>query len=441
MKLFRQAGIYLLFAMLLTMVSGCGGDGDADNQSNSERQAKQLGSKQSQQVRRFVDDLKTWQDAINLSPEQTSFQGVGEVAAGVATKELTEIIQVIAVAGQQATLVALPELYLEAACDRLDLVSGFLCHQLIADKTLEELCNSTLNLEILGKSLCVWLDDIRWPVDAGEALMGNSLYNQFGLLNGTANLLGYDAGTDIALNVQLTESGFLDNEVYFSVSGDIQQGESQLLISNGAIEYYFESLDGSGFEAPHSMAFQFQISMQNLAATEGDVEFNGSVSGSVTFGERKPFRELIGLDKLAIDMRAQGEFSNDQSKQFPAELAISNRDGTDFALLLQVQTNDLNKTAQVSYESVAATQTKQETPLSFTIAWDDKAYEVVQDDKDANKVTVRNQEQVTMDLDYGQTGDANTLGEIRIDGLSVGQVIPLNGSLLITLEDGTELVL
>lgn len=428
MSAFQLPCNFLLLALLVTSLFGCGGNSNSHNHDNSD-QTSQQASKQSQKVRRFVDDLKTWQEDIELSPEKAPFEGVGEAASSTATKELTELVQVMAIAGQQATLVALPELYLKAACDRLDPISGFICHRMVADKTLEELCNSALNLKLMGKPVCVWLDAIPWPIDPSGAFKGNSLYNRFALLNGRANLLGYDATTDISLNIQLTESGFNEDEVFFSVSGTAQQGDTQLTVTNGTFTYYFESLDGNSFQTPHSMDFQLEVRIEDLAETENSVAFEGDTSGTVTLAEQKPFRELIGLDKLAVAINAEGEFISDQNKRYPANLVINNHQAIDFELTLQVQTNDLNNTAQVSYDS----------SQSFTIAWDNKAYEVIRNNQETAKVTVSNQEQVTMKLDYEQTSD--TVGEIQIDGQTYGQVSLLNGSLLITLNDGTELVL
>lgn len=436
---FSKTKSYLFTILLFLQLTGCSG-GSSDNASEKNSGADERivlsDSEKKQHVQRFVDDLKSWQDTISLSPEEQSFDGVGEAAAKTATGELTEMVQTLAVAGRQATLVALPELFLKNSCDKLDIVSGFVCHQLIAGKTLSELCNSALNLQLFGRPLCDLLNEISLPVEAREVFKGNALTVRFALLDGSAELSGYDTGTDISLKVQLAESGFTENQVFFSVSGVVKQGDTELKITTGTFKYHFESLDGETFQLPLNMDYQLQV-MSEALADNNSAGFEGSIEGSIDFDNEKPFQELIGLDKSPLVFSANGHFVSALDKHYPAELLVDNRQTIEIQLAMQVQTADLNETADVAYD--AGLDVNQQEPLNFTISWDKKSYQVMRNKYDADEVTVSNHEDVIMSLDYGQSEDQ--VGNISVGGQHYGKISVLNGSLLITLLDGTELVL
>ena len=427
--------IIMLFFPLMGCNGGSSGSGSEGDNGTDDRVVESDPEK-TQQVRRFVDDLKIWQDAIRLSPGEKSFDGVGEAAAKTATQEVTEMLQAVAVAGRQATLVALPELFLKNSCDKLDFVSGYVCHQLIAGKTLSELCSSTLDLELFGRPLCDLLNEINWPVDASEAFSGNSLSTRFALLDGSAELSGHDTGTDITLEVQLTESGFMDNQVFFSVTGLVKQGDSELTITTGTFNYYFESLDGETFQLPLSMEYQLQVASEALA-DNAIAGFEGSIEGTIDFDNGKPFQELIGWDKSPLVFSASGEFTSALDKLYSTELIVDNSQAIAIQLALQVQSADLNDTADVVYGDDL--DVNQQEPFNFTISWDNKHYQVTHSKEDADEVTVSNHEDVIMSLDYGQSG--GQVGDIIIGDETYGKVSFLNGSLLINLPDGTELVL
>ncbi|MCG8314123.1 MAG: hypothetical protein MI976_13005 [Pseudomonadales bacterium] len=454
-------GVRIIFVLLaFGMLTACtGGDGSGGTDSgnrdatSSVSEANGESSSQSQdstkstlQVRQFVADLQTWQGDLELAPEQASFNGVGEVAAKSATTEMTEMLQVIAVAGQQATIVALPDIFLSAACDQLSGLSKWTCNTLTNGQSLGSICNFALNIDLFGKPLCEWLSTMSFPIDISSAVAGNTIVNRFEILEGNAQVLGYDAESDTRMNLRLTESGHEDNEVFFAIDGTASQGGTELQIESGELRFQYDVLDGSKVVFPKAAQMVLQVAMSTSSSNDYDdsngtnsnfAEFDGEISAAIVFEERKPLRELLGLENLSIAILANGLYSNSAGNAYPTRLRINNAQGPEYQITLEVQTNDLNTTADISFDS--ETTTVSEERLSFTMAWDNKSYEITRDPNNPQWVTVENQEKVSLFVDYGAADD--NAGVISIDGKGMGEVTFLNGSLLITLIDGTELIL
>ena len=443
---FHGVRVFSILLLVMGLLTACseGEDSAAGTDTGNGNSAAAVALDESAstlQVRQFVADLQTWQGDIELAPEQASFNGVGEVAAKTATKEMTEMLQVIAVAGQQATIVALPELFLKRSCDQLgNWLLKASCHTLTNGKSLNEICNFALNINIGGKPICDWLSLIAMPIDPQKALTGNGIINYFEIFDGNSEVRGYDNHSDTRMNIRLTDSSHQGNEVYFSIAGTASQGDTELTIESGELRFQYDVLDGSKVVFPKAAQLLLQVTMTSDATSKDStqvVAFDGEISAAIVFEEQKPMHELLGLENLSIAILANGLYSNEAGNVYPTQFKINNAEGPEYKITLEVHTNDLNTAADISFDSQTVDVSNER--LSFTLAWDDRSYQITRDPANPQRVMVENQEKVSLFVDYGALD--NKAGLITIDGKNYGEVSFLNGSLLISLIDGTELIL
>lgn len=386
----------------------------------------------------FMADLALWQGQLSLNPQTASFADMVN-AMGVSTgADLSNMLQAVAVAGQFGPIVALPEMALGAACDSLaNYFARLTCRMLIAGKSLESICEGTLNLYIGNRSLCEFLNDLDIP-------LGNGLRGHFALYDGVARI--YGDIQDTSVDITFTRSSRSSTRYGFTVAGSVESSVGVLTINSGNVQMLFEGgLDIKHLKLPEEASGTIAVSYQQ-SATEETVD-TMSFEGTVTLAlDLRNVREsdidgedaYSGLDQIGIELTADGAFASSNGASFDGSLSISG--GADSNVEMQFET-DLPDFSDRAVISLSASPEHLAAGLadSIRIQWGGKQYDIL-NFVDEHNIRITNQDGVILDLDLSVEDGVNA-GYLLLNGTRYGSVSPLNGSLLFTLSNGSEIVL
>lgn len=386
----------------------------------------------------FLDDLYTWQAYLSLSPDQTSFSHIVS-AIGVSTgSDLAQMLQAVSIAGQFGPVVALPDAALDAACDSLgNYLAKLSCRLLISGKSLEEICNGTLNLVIFNRSLCDILNELTLP-------LGNGLTGDFALYDGTARIYGRSQNIDV--DITFTALDTIRSTYGFSISGTAESDIGMLEIVDGRFELVFDGgLDIRNLKLPETAAGSISVNYQQFSTAQnisptsfsGDLSIELNLSGvTQSSDDTQPYS---GLDSIGLSMLADGVFESDYGDRFEGSIALNG--GLDSDIVVQFETDlpDYSDRAVITLSSTPS-QLAQGQINDIEIAWGGKSYDIMYFFSPYRGVRITNQDGVIMDLDL-EVNDNDAAGYLFLNGTSYGRVSPLNGSLLFTLSNGVEVVM
>lgn len=386
----------------------------------------------------FMDDLLLWQGDLSLSTESTSFSHIVS-AIGVSTgADLAQMLKAVSIAGQFGPVVALPDAALSAVCDSLgNYLAVLSCRILISGKSLEEICNGTLNLVIFGKSLCDFLNDLTLP-------LGNGLTGHFALYDGVARI--YGTTEDVDIDITFTAIGRRSSTYGFSIAGTAESESGVLTINDGTFQLEFEGgLDIRNLKLPETATGTLQVDYEQFAeAVDAPTSFSGSLSialdlSGVTEASEESEQAYAGLDTIALNMTADGAFESFYGDQFEGSIALNGGIDSDIVLQFETDLPDYSDRATITITStpILLAQGKVE---DIQMSWGGKSYHIMYFHAPYHGIRITNQDGVIMDLDLNAE-DGSTAGYLMLNGTSYGSVKPLNGSLEFTLSSGEELVL
>ncbi|MBA54627.1 MAG: hypothetical protein CMK89_09245 [Pseudomonadales bacterium] len=386
----------------------------------------------------FVADIQLWQGYLSLSPNQPSFAQVVS-AIGVSTgADLTNIMQAISIAGQYGPVVALPDAALGAACDSLsNYFARLSCRLLISGKSLEEICNGSLNLVLFGRSLCDVLNDLTLP-------LGNGLTGHFALWDGIARIYGTTNGVE--LDITFTASDNYRSSYGFDINGTAESDIGLLEITAGSFNLVFDGgLDIRNLKLPETASGDLSVSYEQFSTVEnsnptsftGDLTLSLDLSGvTEAQDEEQPY---AGLDSININLTAAGAFQSLYGDQFEGSISLDG--GLDSEIQIQFETDlpDYSDRAIITVTSTPE-QISQGLINDIVMAWGGKRYEIMYFFAPQYGVRMTNQDGVIVDLDLG-VEDNDVAGYLLLNGTRYGVITPLNGSLLFTLSNGLDILL
>ncbi|HEX4938692.1 MAG TPA: hypothetical protein VFX11_08465 [Candidatus Kapabacteria bacterium] len=411
----------------------------AENGSLTDSQpAPTAGGATAAKIDAFVADLALWEGYLSLNPQQASFAQVVS-AMGVSTgADLSNMLQAMAIAGQYGPIVALPDLALGAACDSLgNYLTRMTCRLLIAGKSLEDICEGTLNLVIFNRSLCDILNDLTLPLGAG-------VYGHFALYDGVVRIYGDVQDTEVDLT--FTRASRSSTRYGFAVSGTVESAHGLLEINSGNVEMLFTGgLDIKNLKLPENANGTIQVNYQQFATDEhpDSMSFAGQVNlqldlSNVRESDDSGETAYSGLDQIGIQLTAAGEFSSVDGDSFAGSLSISGGVDSNVQVRFETDLPDYSDRAVVTMTSSPANLAAGLID-TIRIRWAGKQYDI-ENYFSSNGIRITNQDGVIMDLDLSVEDGVNA-GRILLNGTAFGSVSPLNGSLLIQLSNGSELVL
>lgn len=411
---------------------------DAELNSLTDSEASPgAGGATAEKVAAFVQDLQLWQGYLSLDPNQSSFTQVVSSMGASTGADLTHMLQALAIAGQYGPIVALPDLALTAACDSLaNYLARLSCRLLIAGKSLQEICEGTLNLVLFGRSLCDILNDLTLPLGAG-------VYGHFALYDGVVRIYGSIENADV--DVTFTRSSRSSNRYGFTVTGTVDTATGSLLIDSGSVSLVFNGgLDIRNLKLPESASGSIQVHYAQLGTDENPagMQFDGSVTLDLDLRNVRSAEtqgSYAGLDQIQLALTANGEFSSDLGESFAGSLTING--GIDSNVVVRFET-DLPDYSDRAVITLTATPAQLADGLadSIRMSWGGKQYDILNFTGDNTGIRITNQDGLIMDLDL-TVEDGQTAGYLLLNGVRFGTVSPLNGSLLFTLADGSETVL
>ena len=389
-------------------------------------------------IDRFISDMTLWRDTLSLSPDLGSFSQT-VTAIGVSTgPDLANIMKAISVAGQFGPVVALPDAALGAACDSLgNYFARLTCRVLISGKSLEEICNGTINLVLFNRSLCDVLNDLTLP-------LGNGLVGHFALYDGVARIYGTTEGVDV--DITFTALSNQRSTYGFNIAGTAESEMGMLEIMDGNFALTFNGgLDIRNLKLPETASGSLTVDYEQFSSATninpttfiGNLELSLDLSGVQQLDEEETL--YAGLDSIDIAMTADGEFESLYGDRF--EGAISLNGGLDSEVILQFESDlpDYSDRAMITIISTPE-QLAQGLINDIEMAWGGKRYDIMYFFEPYFGVRITNQDGVIMDLDLS-VEDQETAGSLLLNGTSYGEISPLNGSLLFTLSNGQEIVL
>ncbi len=395
------------------------------------------GGEAAAKIAAFLDDLALWQGYLSLNPNQTSFgQMVNTLGISTGT-DMSHMLQVLAIAGQYGPIVALPDLALGAACDSLEnFFARLTCRSLIANKSLQEICEGAGNLVLFGRSLCEILNDLTLPLGAG-------LYGHFALYDGIVRIQGTIEGADV--NVTFVRAGRNRTHYSFSVAGTIETDTGSLSIDSGNINLLFTGgLDIKNLKLPEFADGNFTVHYSQAVDAENSnpMQFAGSINLSLDLSNVRTAEDnsaLVGLEQIGLSLTADGEFSTALGNSFTGALSLNG--GMNSNIVMEFQT-DLPDYSGVAVVSLTSTPVNLANGVIDTIQmnWAGKRYEVLNFADEHPGIRISNQDGIILDLDLS-VEDGALAGYLLLNGTRYGSVSPLNGSLLFTLADGSERVL
>lgn len=389
-------------------------------------------------INAFLEDLQLWQGYLSLDPTRPSFDDmVGALGVSTGT-DMTQMLQALAVAGQYGPIVALPDLALTAACDSLaNYFARLTCRLLIAGKSLQEICEGSLNLVIFGRSLCEILNDLTLPLGAG-------VYGHFALYDGVVRIYGTLQNSDV--DITFTRSSRSSSRYGFTVAGTVDTEQGSMTINSGNVALVFDGgLDIKNLKLPEQASGSINVHYEQLVTAENPngMSFDGNIALDLDLSNVRSNEGdedgLIGLDQIQLTLTAEGEFSSDMGGNFAGALSING--GIDSNIVVQFET-DLPDYSDRAVITLTASPQQLASGLaeSLRLTWGGKQYDVLNFMGDYAGIRITNQDGVIMDLDLS-VEDGATAGYLLLNGTRFGTASPLNGSLHLTLADGRELVL
>lgn len=385
----------------------------------------------------FMEDMSLWQGYLSLSPTETSFANIVS-AIGVSTgADLTQMLRAVSIAGQFGPVVALPDAALSAACDSLgNYFYQLTCRVLISGKSLEEICNGTLNLVIFNRSLCDILNDLTLP-------LGNGLTGHFALYDGVARIYGTTEGVD--LDITFTAAGQRQYSYGFNITGTAQTEMGLLEITGGNFALTFDGgLDITHLKLPETASGSLTVAYQQFSETvEAPTSFAGELAidldlSGVTESDDEEGLPYSGLDSIDLQMTANGYFESFYGDSFEGSIALNGGLDSDIQLQFETDLPDYSDRAVITLTSTPALLAQGKLQ-DIEMAWSGKTYNIMYFFAPYRGIRITNQDGVIMDLDLSVEDD-EIAGYLLLNGTSYGQVSPLNGSLLFTLSSGDELV-
>ncbi|MEE2731804.1 MAG: hypothetical protein VYA55_13375 [Pseudomonadota bacterium] len=386
----------------------------------------------------FIADIQLWQGYLSLSPDQPSFGDVVS-AIGVSTgADLANLLKAISIAGQFGPVVALPDAALSAACNSLaNYFARLACRSLIAGKSLEEICNGSLNLVLFGRSLCDILNDLTLP-------LGNGLTGDFALWDGVARI--YGTTNNVIVDITFTASDNYRSNYGFTINGSAESETGILEITDGRFNLVFDGgLDIQNLKLPETASGNLNVEYTQFTTLDNSnpTSFNGDLSLALDLSgvteaadDESPY---AGLDSIDISMTAAGAFQSLSGDQFDGSITLDG--GLDSEIQFQFETDlpDYSDRATITVRSTPQ-QISQGLIDEIVMEWAGKRYEILYFFAPYYGVRMTNQDGVIVDLDLS-VDDNDVAGYLLLNGTRYGVISPLNGSLMFTLSNGLNILL
>lgn len=407
--------------------------GASENSLTDAQPSPTAGGATAAKVDAFLADLRLWQGSLQLDPDQQSFTQLRDHIGAETGAELAGMLKAISIASQYGAIVSLPNAALGAACDSLNNIFAVIaCRTLVANRSLEDICNGSLNLVVGARSLCDILNDLTLP-------LGNGLVGNFALYDGVATIQGSVEGVELNLTLTATQS---HKGAYGYAMTGLATGQSgTMTINSGSISLKFDgAIDIRNLQPPESASASFSITYQQSSA---DVSFEGSLKGDLDLSSIRETDDstpgsYAGLDGLPFAITATGTFSSIYGEPYAGALTLNGGDSPQLKLELEVDVPDYSDRALVVLTSTPEMMAQGQLTEAH-LSWTGKHYEILYFDAPFHGVRITNQDNVILDLDLS-VEDGEQAGNISLDGTTYGSVSPLNGSFLFELSDGSDFV-
>ena len=418
--------------IVTTILSGESGD------LTSAQPSPTAGGGNAEIIDSFVSDIQLWQGYLSLSPDQPSFAQVVS-AIGVSTgADLANIMKAISIAGQYGPVVALPDAALGAACDSLaNYFARMTCRLLISGKSLEEICNGSLNLVLFGRSLCDVLNDLTLP-------LGNGLTGHFALWDGITRI--YGATNEVELDITFTASNNHRSNYGFAITGTAESDTGILEITDGNFNLVFDGgLDIKNLKLPETASGNLNVDYAQFATPENDnpTTFSGELTLSLDLSGVTEAQDgeqpYGGMDSIDISMMVAGAFQSLYGDQFEGSISLDGGLDSEIQIQFEMDLPDYSDRATITVSSTPE-QISQGLINDIVMAWGGKRYEILYFFSPYYGVRMTNQDGVIVDLDLS-VEDSETAGYLLLNGTRYGVITPLNGSLLFTLSNGLDILL
>ena len=375
------------------------------------------GSSELEKSRAFIADLQAWQGVINVtSMSQPLVADAYDLATGMDHYQ-APLLQAMALASQHAAIVAVPDLALEAACNSLgNIFARLLCQSLIIKYSIEEICDVALNLTIFGVSVCDFLNDLTLP-------MGHGLWANYAIYDGNARIFGELEGVE--LDVSFTNGVRSGSTIQFAIEGTISDGNTDIVIAPGTITYHFAStLTSQTLQLPQRVDLRFEQTSETYSDSES-LSFNGATTATVTLAAITGSGQL-GRNGVAYSVALDGDYSYGQSS-FSGTSSMSNQTGYGVSTAFLINNQDMTLSASLDLQS----------PEDFSIEWNGKRYRFTYGDSNDTTVTIRNQDNVMLQIDYSAANDTSA-GRLAVGDANYADVTWVNDSLKFRLADNSE---
>lgn len=369
-------------------------------------------------TQQFIADLRRWENVIAITDShQTLTTKAWDNASGINHYQ-APLLQALALSSQQAAIVAVPDLALEAACNGLtNLFVRLACQTTIARYSIEEICDVALNLTLFGVNVCDYLNDLTLP-------LGNGLWANYALYDRTARIYGELEG--VAIDVSFTQPERSGNTIRFDIGGSVGDDATDLTINQGTVLFRFATtLSSQSLQLPQSVELQFRQQSDTLGDDES-LSFTGNTTATVSVSKITGSGQ-VGPLGVAYNASYSGNYQYGDSA-FTGTTAISNQQPSAISTRYDINNQDLTLAATLSLQSRDG----------FTLEWNGKRYQF-QFATDTS-ASIRNQDDVRLTIDY-TAEDGARAGSLTLANATYAEVRWLNGSLNFRLADNSEALL
>lgn len=369
-------------------------------------------------IQQFVADLNQWNTQLQIRGQHPAFVDAGKTLKASVQRNLDPMIKSLSVASHYSTLVAFPKLAIKTGCNSLkNQLLVFACHSMVANKSIEDICNQALNLQWFGVSVCDYLNNM--TISVGEGLTAN-----YAIYDGRARIYGTMNGIDVDLN--LVKNMASENTVKFVLTGSVNIDNTALTIDSGSIDFgYPNGISSTTLKSPSSVAVNAQVTLQETDENESVLQaFTGQLGmSSQLVGANN---EALPVNSIPVTATLNGRFTKANETPMEASMTLDSTQTQDLiGVVFDIRTTDLTETAKVDLKGDS----------SYNLTWNGRRYHF--DYTQPNLLKITNQDSVVMTLNTAAIRDAD-LGQLFIGDAPYGKVYDVNGSTTVTLPNNTE---
>ncbi|MCG8669226.1 MAG: hypothetical protein MI867_07405, partial [Pseudomonadales bacterium] len=394
------------------------------------------GSSELEKVEAFIADLQQWEGRVSLlAPLAGTPQQEFQKASSFATAN-GQMLQAFALASQHSAIVAVPDLALDAACASItNIFTRAFCQGLIANYSIEEICETALNLTFFGTSLCGFLNDLTIPV-------GNGLWANYALYDGTARIFGELEG--VAIDVTFYDSVRAGKNISFTIDGSLSNEDGEVEFAEASLVFGFaQVLTGSSLTLPDTIALDGDVSL-SISAENGEYDFYGNILFE------SAIEDILGEGQtgylgIPYSGTLSGEFTGGENAESAnATLIFGNQGSPQIISTSALSTLDFSLDAVLGFEFDHEDLEQDQLPNSFSLRWENQRLLFTHNN---DQVVINNQDAVEMTFSsipsdgmVDLTTD-NISGAITVNGTQYADISTQDRSLVVTLPNNTQVVL